>query len=103
MDRKGRNNEEEISGSKRNMFGYILTRWDFNFCVRSSPLRGFGAEKTQGAISPFYGDAGDVLVPSGIIIKMGNAGADDAGLEEGVVQSVEEIGAVFRMVLMLRI
>ena len=47
--------KEEISGSKRSMYGYILTysrlkgrtfklcvltRWDFNFCVRSSPLRG---------------------------------------------------------------
>ena len=46
--------EEEIPGSKRSMYGYILTtpgftgrtfklcvltRWDFNFCVRSSPLR----------------------------------------------------------------
>ena len=47
--------KEEIAGSKRSMHGYIrptlgfkgrtfklcvLTRWDFNFCVRSSPLRG---------------------------------------------------------------
>ena len=47
--------EEEVPGSKRSMHGYIrptlgfkgrtfklcvLTRWDFNFCVRSSPLRG---------------------------------------------------------------
>ena len=44
---------EEIPGSKRSMHGNIskhfkgrtfklciLTRWDFNFCVRSSPLRG---------------------------------------------------------------
>ena len=47
--------KEEIPGSKRSMYGYILTycrgrtfelcvltRWDFNFCVRSSPLRGAG-------------------------------------------------------------
>ena len=47
--------KEEIPGSKRSMYGYILTypgfngrtfklcvltRWDFNFCIRSSPLRG---------------------------------------------------------------
>ena len=47
--------KKEISGSKRSMYGYILTysrlerenvklcvltRWDFNFCVRSSPLWG---------------------------------------------------------------
>ena len=46
--------KEEIPGSKRSMYGYgptlgfkwrtfklrDLTRWDFNFCVRSSPLRG---------------------------------------------------------------
>ena len=47
--------KEEVPGSKRSMYGYILTysrlkgrtfklcvltRWDFNFCVRSSPLRG---------------------------------------------------------------
>ena len=46
--------KEEIPGSKRSMYGYIidlllalkgeplssvLNRWDFNFCVRSSPLR----------------------------------------------------------------
>ena len=50
--------KEEIPGSKRSKYGYIhlptpgfkgrtfklcvLTRWDFNFCVRSSPLRGHG-------------------------------------------------------------
>ena len=48
-------NKEEIPGSKRSMYGYILTysgfkgrtfklcvltKWDFNFCVRSSTLRG---------------------------------------------------------------
>ena len=53
-------NEEEIPGSKRSMYGYILTtpgftgrtfklcvltRWDFNFCIRSSPLRGRGRER----------------------------------------------------------
>ena len=48
--------KEELPGSKRSMYGYILTysrlerenffklcvltRWDFNFCVCSSPLRG---------------------------------------------------------------
>ena len=49
--------KEEIPGSKRSMYSYILTysptpglkgrtfklcvltRWDFNFCIRSSPLR----------------------------------------------------------------
>ena len=46
--------QEELPGSKRSMYGYILTysslkgrtfklcvltRWDFNFCIRSSPLR----------------------------------------------------------------
>ena len=50
--------KEEIPGSKHSMYGYILTpgfkartfklcaltRWDFNFCVRSSPLRD---KKTQ--------------------------------------------------------
>ena len=50
-------NKEEIFGSKRSIYGYILTysrlyrenvyfklcvliRWDFNFCIRSSPLQG---------------------------------------------------------------
>ena len=47
--------KEEIPGSKRSIYGYIwptpglkgrtfklcvFTRWDFHFCVRSSPLRG---------------------------------------------------------------
>ena len=38
----------ELPGSKRSMYGLkgrtfklcVLTKWDFNFCVRSSPLRG---------------------------------------------------------------
>ena len=53
--RRVKTSKEEIPGSKRSMYGYILTysslkgrtfklcvltRWDFNFCVRSSPLRG---------------------------------------------------------------
>ena len=55
MDRKGRNKQGRNPGSKRSMYviywstpGFkgrtfklcVLTRWDFNFCVRSSPLRG---------------------------------------------------------------
>ena len=55
--------KEEISGSKRSMYGYILTysrlkgrtiklcvltRWDLNFCVRSSPLRGYKGLYHQG-------------------------------------------------------
>ena len=47
--------KEEIPGSKHSMYGYIrptpgfkgrtfklcgLNRWDFNFCISSSPLRG---------------------------------------------------------------
>ena len=54
--------KEEIPGSKRSMCGYILTylgcqgrifkhcvlkRWDFNFCVRGSPLRGSGMIKNE--------------------------------------------------------
>ena len=68
MDKKGRK-KEEIPGSKRSMYGYILTysrlkgrmfklsvltRWDFNFCVRSSPLRGIPTETftlSNGALS----------------------------------------------------
>ena len=49
--------KEKIPGSKRSMYGYILTtpsfkgrtfklcvltRWDFNFCVRSCLLPGVG-------------------------------------------------------------
>ena len=42
--------KEEIHGSKRGMYGYVLqalkgerlssvlTRWDYNFCIHSSPL-----------------------------------------------------------------
>ena len=48
--------KEEIPGSKRTRYGYILTysrlkrrtfklcilnRWDFNFCIHSSPLLGY--------------------------------------------------------------
>ena len=55
MDWKGRN-KEEILGSKHSMYGYILTipgfkgrmfklcvltRWDFNFYIHSSPLWGY--------------------------------------------------------------
>ena len=56
MDQKGRNKQgrNKSLAVKRSMYGYILTysrlrgrtfklcvltRWDFNFCVRSSPLR----------------------------------------------------------------
>ena len=57
--------KEEIPGSKRSMYGYILTnpgftgrtfklcvltRWDFNFCVRSSPLRGYLKEPYPTAV-----------------------------------------------------
>ena len=54
MDRKVEICKEEVPGSKRSVYGYVLTlglkrrtfklrvlnRWDFNFRVRISPLRG---------------------------------------------------------------
>ena len=54
--------KEEIPGSKSSMYGYMLTcpglkgrtcelwvldGWVFNFCVRSTPLRGLRAEKSS--------------------------------------------------------
>ena len=47
-----KNSKEEIPGSKRGMHGYILTysiliRWNFNFCVGSSPLQDHGKEKQR--------------------------------------------------------
>ena len=60
MDRKGEISKEEIPGSKLSMYGYytdllqalkgerlscVLTGWEFNFCNRSSPLRGFEEQK----------------------------------------------------------
>ena len=51
MDEKGRNKQVSVAcmaicwatpGFKGRTFKLcVLTRWDFNFCVRSSPLRGF--------------------------------------------------------------
>ena len=64
--------KEEIPGSMRSMYAYwpipgfkgrtfklcVLTRWDFNFCVRSSPLRrsdrdGSAADDTTYNFSPY--------------------------------------------------
>ena len=62
--------KEEIHGSKRCMYGYILTypklyrenlqalnRWDFNFCVRTSPLRGglCNRSKVCSAVASIFG------------------------------------------------
>ena len=33
----------------------ILTRWDFNFCVRSSPARGFSRDKQTSLTTPKHG------------------------------------------------
>ena len=67
--------EDKITGSIQSMYGYILTysrfkgrtfklcflnRWDFNFCIHSSPLRGTGRveiskEEIPGSKRSTYG------------------------------------------------